>query len=340
MTDQNPGPPGWQPLGYASGGPDMAFGKWRTGGIIFGIIAIVIGGSSGCLGILVPLALFVPQPNKQNPPAAIISGAVLYLAAAGSLIWLGIGAIKMRRWVRPLVLALGTVIFIGGIFCVFWMAFYLPAIRSVTSGNRATPGLQGGMFPFFMAVTMLFMGFLFFIIPGAFVWFYKKQEVKEALEYFDPVPGWTDRCPIPVLVPVVALTLFTGVTLISMPQAIMPVFGTVLFGPAAMATNLIFAATALVLAWLLYRCRPAGWWGTIVFNLALAIAYLMTSLKSDLPDLYRKAGYNAQQLDMIGHVRDMGFVQMFAMQSTMPILAIGYMAYIRKYFKRHTHDAR
>jgi hypothetical protein len=332
MTDQGFGPPALQPLGYASLGADLHFKKWRTGGTVFGIIAIVIGGSSGCMGLLMPLALFVPQPSNQNS-AAMISGALFYLVVAGALIWLGIGAIKMRRWVRPLVLTLGTVILISGVFSLVWMAFLMPAMAKVMPGNGATPGPPTGMFPVIMAMTMLMMGFFLLIIPAAFVWFYKKQQVKAALEHFDPVPRWTDRCPIPVLGLVVMLTLFAGTTLMAVPQAIMPVFGTVLRGPAAVSLQMVVAAAALVLAWLSYRCRPAGWWGTTAFLLVSTVAYLMTDLRLDQQDVYRAVGLSAQQIDAFKKLGYMSPTRMLALQLPILLLMFCYLAYVRKYFK-------
>ena len=217
MTHDGFGPLSSQPLGYASVEVDPRFAKWRTGGIVFGIIAIVIGGLSGCLGLLVPLTLLAPQ--QQNRPAGAIIGALLlYVIVAVALIWLGVGAVKMRRWVRPLVLTLGTLILVVGFWDLVAMAFWFPAIAKTTPGNGAAPALSGGMIPISLVVAILMLGFMLLIIPGAFVWFYKKQEMKEALEYFDAVERWTDRCPIPVLGIVVTLICYVGVALVALPQ--------------------------------------------------------------------------------------------------------------------------
>ena len=333
MTDQGFGPPGWQPLGYESPGTDLPFKKWRTGSTVFGTIAIVIGASSGCLGLFIPLAMLAPQPRGQNP-GTMVSGTLLYLVVAGSLIWLGIGAIQMRRWVRPLVLTLGTVILIIGAFSVVWMIFFLPVMTKITSGIGARGGPPAGMVMFFTTMTMLIMGILFFIVPGAFVWFYKKLEVKAALEHFDPLPRWTDRCPIPVLGIVVTLLLYASTMLAAMPQAIMPVFGTVIHGPPAMALQTVIAAAALVLAWLSFHCRPAGWWGTTAFVIVLMFAYLMTGIRSDQLDLYGSAGFTANQLDAIAKLQ-MSPAARLVLQLPIPLLTIGYLVYVRRYFNAH-----
>jgi hypothetical protein len=330
MTHDGFGPIPSQPLGYVSAEVDPRFVKSRTGGIVFGIIAIVIGGSSGCLGLLLPLSLLAPQQQNQKP-GTIVGALLLYLIVAVALIWLGIGAIKMRRWVRPLVLTLGTLTIVIGVISLIAMGFFFPAMAKVAPGN-AGPGLPPGFFSIVMAGTMVVMGLLLLIIPGAFVWFYRKREVKEALEHFDPVERWTDRCPIPVLGIVVALIGYGGMILVSAPQAMLPVFGTVLYGPVAMAVAIVFAIAALVLAWLSFRRRPAGWWGTIAFVVFLAVAYLMTAARSDQRNLYRNSGFTAQQLEVMNQFRSRLPFGLLGLQLPIPLLMIGYMIWVRKYF--------
>jgi hypothetical protein len=299
--------------------------------MVFGIIAIVIGGSSGCLGLLLPLSLLAPQQQSQKL-GTIVGALLLYLIVAVALIWLGIGAIKMRRWVRPLVLTLGTLILVVGFFDLIAMGFWFPALAKTTPGNGAAPAPSGGMIPISLVAAILMLGFMLLIIPGAFVWFYKKQEMKEALEYFDAVERWTDRCPIPVLGIVVTLIGYVGVALVALPEATLPVFGTVLSGLPAMAVDIVFGAAPLVLAWLSFRRRPVGWWGTIGFVVVMAVAYLMTSVRSDQQDLYRTAGFTAQQLDMMSQFRSRLPFGMVALQLSVPLLMIGYLIWVRKYF--------
>src|ERR1035438_2743222 len=78
-----------------------------TGLIIFGILTLLLG----CLvGLFVPLMLFgqmmaAKAPNA--PPvnhAAMLPGIAIYGLLAVTLVWLGIGSIKKRRWVRALLL--------------------------------------------------------------------------------------------------------------------------------------------------------------------------------------------------------------------------------------------
>jgi len=138
MTD----PAGGSPLNYASI-PNDQFKGWHTGVLVFGIIAIIFGSCSGCLGICMPFALIM-QTNAPGgmPPAqtnaSIVSAMLLYLAIGGGLIWLGIGMVKAQRWVRPLILIVGTLAICGGIFTMAIMILVFPAMRNVvqTTGQK------------------------------------------------------------------------------------------------------------------------------------------------------------------------------------------------------------
>jgi hypothetical protein len=95
-----------------------------------------------------------------------------------------------------------------------------------------------------------------------------------------------------------------------------------------------------VLMRLVYRCRPAGWWGTAIFLVVMAGAYMLTAVRSDQADLYQAAGYNAQQVDVMRQMRSQHPAEMMlAMQLPALVLMIGYLVYVRKYFSaRGTED--
>jgi len=97
--------------------------------------------------------------------------------------------------------------------------------------------------------------------------------------------------------------------------------------------QMVVAAAALVLAWLSYRCRPAGWWGTTAFLLVSTVAYLMTDLRLDQQDVYRAVGLSAQQIDAFKKLGYMSPTRMLALQLPILLLMFCYLAYVRKYFK-------
>ncbi|HEY1921753.1 MAG TPA: hypothetical protein VGG44_03225, partial [Tepidisphaeraceae bacterium] len=335
---QGSGPQAWRPLEYSSVGADYPFIKWKTGGTVFGIITIVIGSISGCMGVFIPFTMLLPQAANQKL-GAVITATLLYVGIAVALIWLGAGAVKMRRWVRPIVLIFGLLSIILGVFFFVSMGLMYSVSAKGSQTNPAVLGTPGAPYPVFVAMTMLFFGFLFVAIPGVYVWFYRKPEVKAALEHFDPAPRWTDRCPIPALAIVMVLMCYAVMTLVAIPQAIMPVFGTVLHGPFAMVLQLILVVVAIILAKLAFQCRPSGWWGTTGLLILLMIAYAMTSLRSDQPAMYRAAGFDAQQVELMSRMQSSRPFGFLIIQLISTLLMLGYLAYVRKYFNGPNREA-
>ena len=86
------------------------------------------------------------------------------------------------------------------------------------------------------------------------------------LEYYDLVPRWTDACPRPVL------GAATGLAYMGM-QFPLTLAAPYEFPGAGISRSIIalyvaWAIAAWILALLLYRCRPAGWYGTLAMILA------------------------------------------------------------------------
>src|SRR4051794_1771439 len=83
----------------------------RTGLIVFGIFALVIGGLAACTAIFTPLMLLMagmmPRPANMPPPdpRAALSAVVVYGVVAGAFIAGGIGSLRTRRWARPFMLS-------------------------------------------------------------------------------------------------------------------------------------------------------------------------------------------------------------------------------------------
>jgi len=64
-----------------------------------------------------------------------------------------------------------------------------------------------------MIVALGFMGLLFIVLPGGLILVYQSRHTKATCEARDPVPRWTDACPLPVLA--LSLMLGFGVVLVT-----------------------------------------------------------------------------------------------------------------------------
>ena len=113
----------------------------RTGLIVFGVFAILIG---ACCALLVPLAFFGQMMAARqlgtdfDTSAAVISAAVYGLMAV-VLIWLGVGSVLAKRWARALLLCLG---WIGLIIGLVAMPAVFLAMNSIGASHERSSVLM------------------------------------------------------------------------------------------------------------------------------------------------------------------------------------------------------
>src|SRR5436190_1347170 len=226
MNEHNPVvPPAANPVGAAY--------KDRSGGLVtFGVLTILLGVFSG---LMLPLMLLGQLVNARipngsgNSVAMLLPSLLMYGGLAVALIWLGIGSIKTRRWARALLLILGWSWLLIGVITVAAMMVVFP--RLLANINSNMPAGQKGISPAamvpIMVITCLILGFMFILIPAVWVFFYGNRHVKATCEARDPVPGWTDACPLPVLA--VSLWLWFSVPMLMLIpmlyQGVAPFFG-------------------------------------------------------------------------------------------------------------------
>lgn len=290
-------------------------------------------------GLLVPIVLALPRAASGGPGAAprvgnLVSAALTCLVTGIALILIGVGAVRLRRWVRPLILTAATITSVIGVVSVLAMLVAVPAMRQgmIAGARPGTPPPPSGVLELILACTIGFMALVFVVIPGAYLWLYQKPVVKQMLEYYDPVPRWTDRHPLPVLGLAVGWAMAAGSALLEVPQAVAPVFGTVLFGAAGSAAHLAEAAAAAVVGWLVLRRRRAGWWGSLALIGLWILGAAATQLRPDRFELYRRAGYSAQELNVMRRAGATGGLFAGVLWLAASLLPLGYVLYVRRYF--------
>lgn len=334
--------PPWGPL---------PFKDRRAGLRAAGVILLVLGALAGCMGLLMPVALFVPQP--PNAPRQdwrnIVIGAAMYVGAATFFIWAGIDAIRLKRWVRPLILIGAWTMLLGMVASLLFWLLAGPGvgelIDSISAANtRAAanrpPGAAGppaappaAMVGVALAISgAVFL--LFLLVPAGFVAYFRLPGVRKTLEFFDPRPAWTDACPTPALAVSLSLLLFAVSMLSALMYPALPAFGLLLTGLPAAAAVLAEAAVALWLAWLTYRLRMAGWWGTLAFTTLLALSWGVSAARLDWQAYYRAIGYSPEQIEFMGEFAATGGADWVAPISLYAAVALVYLLYVRRFFTR------
>jgi hypothetical protein len=334
----------------------LPFKDRRTSLTVLGVILLVLGGVCGCFGAATPIGMFIAATVPQVPSGwAVQSSApsvtattteldvrsmvfilLMYAILAAILIGAGIGAVRVRRWVRPVVLIFSwSWLVTGGIGLVFWLlggpSMRQILISSVPAGAPRPPVVV------YYAIAWgagILMTLLMVALPAFLLWAFRRRGMRETLEFFDPRTRWTDACPTPVLAVSAWLVLAAAGCLLYCLYAVLPVFGLVIGGLAALAGLILLAVVFAWLAWQTYRLRLIGWWGTLLVLTFWGASVVWTFSRVGWAEFYRKAGYSPRQVEPLMRYSagyESGMLWMVALWS---IALVVYLLCVRKYFTR------
>ena len=204
--------------------PVSEFKERKAGLVLFGILEMLLGCLAGALIVLMIFGQLMVARATQQPLQlrTIIPGVLFYGFAAATLVTLGIGSLRARRWARALSLVLSWSWLVTGLIVMLFMVFFLPKLLRSLPGAGG-PGLPPGALKAVILGVLAVIGVMFILVPGVLVLFYRSPHVKATCETRDPLPGWTDACPLPVL----GLGLWIGLAalyLLAMPFSMNGVF--------------------------------------------------------------------------------------------------------------------
>jgi hypothetical protein len=338
---------------YQSQTPELPFKDQRGGLKTMGVVLIVLGSFSGCLGVITPANMMGSRtPGMPGPLLRdVLALLVMCLLIAVMLITIGAGSLRIQRWSKPVILVLAGTWAVTGLLGFISWVFFMPSMQDVmnaantvatTAPTSMPTTVPVGAGPMMSATAMrvmslmtgFFMVVFMILLPAGFFWFYRRESVDQTLNYFDPTPTWTDRCPTPVLAMSFWLMIGGIMTLSFALWAVTPMFGMLLTGRPAMAVMLGTAILLMALAVGILQLNRAAWWLAVLLVVAGIVNVLMTFSRIDPYDVYRLSGTPPEQLDMM---RRMG-VQARNTMLIQPVLygaiLLGYLLWIRKYFRR------
>ena len=321
--------------------PSPAPYKDRSGGLIaFGILTICVG----CVcGLFVPLMLFglALSKNAGVPPAplsGILPGLLLYAVLAVALIWVGIGSIIARRWARALLLIFSWSWLVVGLLAMVFMGFMVPQMLQGMTENSTPerPPLPSGAVGMVMFLSFLVLGFVFILLPAAWVFFYRSPHVKATCEARDPVTRWTDACPLPVL----GLSLWLAISvpmILMMPlvgHGVLPFFGAFLHGLPGDLLAIVIAAIWGYAAWSLYHLDKRGWWLIFVALILFSASSLITFARHDMTEMYRLMDYPQAHIDQIEKTGLLKGNTMVWLMFGWMLPFFGYLLYVKRFLRR------
>ena len=176
-----------------------------------------------------------------------------------------------------------------------------PAIMDHAVAQAQMPAQTAAVFKVVMSVIMLLIcGVIYVAVPGGLVLFYGSRHVKATCERLDPLPRWTDKCPLPVLAQSILLWSFAAcLALSAFGGFVFPFFGMLLDGIAGAAAVTVSVLLLGLAAWGVYRLRMEAWWGAVALILAWGVSATITFSRVSLMELYERMQFPEEQLEML-----------------------------------------
>jgi len=332
----------------------------RRGLAVFGVLAVGVGAFATCFATLTPLAPYVADlanqsaassasgagatagagaagaaiPVPRPDPRGLIIATIFYVGLAALFITLGVGSLRARRWVRPIALVTAWIWLACGVLGLVSWLILLPTFPAAMRAARpAEAPVPDDMMRAVTLTASLFLLLIYVALPSLFVWFYNDRDVKLTLERADPVPRWTDACPLPVLGMSLALAAAAAAALAPLAYGAVPALGSILTGPAAVLFCGALAVSAATLARGAYRLRAWSWWGTLALVIVVHAGSLAAFLRADMAEVYTRMHMPAEDIALM---RAGGLLSGSAIVTT--TAAIGgasliYLLFVRKYFR-------
>jgi hypothetical protein len=184
------------------------------------------------------------------------------------------------------------------------------------------------------------IGFLYVILPGAFVLFYRSPHVAETCHVRHPDPQWIDRCPRKLLT-LMLLWVLLAASVLLMPayNFIFPFFGLALTGAAGAGMWCLVLATCLILA--AGTCWGAAWawWGGVALVVAAALSSFLVGLRYDLAEIMTLMDLPEDQVSMIAALGLDGRWQMVLINVFVWGTFLVYLMTLRRFFKAAAAEA-
>jgi hypothetical protein len=327
--------------------PSAAVRPYRdryAGLVCFGVLEILLG-LLALLGLMSVLLLVATNgtTSAATPGVssrALLPGASVYLVAAVFFLWLGIGSILARRWARALMLIAAWFWLVAGLLGLASIAWIYPGIQSAMTraagSANGSPGTadSAAALGFVQGCVFVLLAVVYVLLPLAFLLFYRSPHVKATCEARDPIPRWTDRCPLPVL----GLSLSEGFGALAClwlaaGYHMLALFGLIITGLPAFAIGLGFAILFAFTAQATYRLAPWAWWSAASL-LGLGIASLIATAFHPInwPELYRQMGFDAGQFEQSGVLAILQDNRWLWVSSLSLVPCLIYLVWVRRFF--------
>ncbi len=297
--------------------------------IATGVLLLLFGVGAGCVGLMMPMLLMIPNTPQQDARYMVVVAA-LYLGISAGLVWLGVGACRAKRWVRPMIVALGWPLVIVGTVGLISFVANIGPFMDLMGSSPTSPGVPRAVGIIAAVVAILFQAVLMVGAPLAMVLYIRRPRTEEVLCYYDPRKNWTDECPQAVLTWAMALAVSGGMGLLGLARPVVPMPGFVLRGLPAAALVLAIVLALLWMAYGTYRLRMAAWWASLVLSIVGSAWWMVLMMTGSMVEYWKEVGTDERQMEFMRQTS--GGVTSTIVWLVMAAITIGYILSIRKHF--------
>jgi len=305
---------------------------------VFGLVAILAGIGSALLGLAHLLLVFFPLPEfglgidepGVTDTRSLIMGALIYAMIGAIFVVSGVGSIRRRRWVQPVMVVLAWTWLLAGVIGLVMIYGSLSDLWIVATSELNELPVELEIWFRGLVLGIAAVGGV--LLPTLFLLAYRPADVRATCEAQDPDPTWTDRCPLGVL----GLSGGLGLAAVfAVPMALVPVvpiFGQLWTGLRGAVATLLFAVVAGWLARSTFRLERRGLWGTGVVLVLIGLSVAVTFARIEFVEYYRAMGYPERHLARISSAESrMGSILVWS-SLAVTLASLFYLASIRKHF--------
>jgi len=302
--------------------------------VVFGIIELLIGTFVALLILLVVVVLVATESIREAETGldlkTILPSLLIYGLIAMVFIWIGIGSIRARKWARVVMLSLSWLWLITGAaaMVVFW--FIMPRYWDFAGLSD----LPGDTVRLVVLTTSLFLGFIYVLLPLAFVLFYRSENVAATCGARDTKPSWVDDCPQGLVNLVVVYGLLAA-SVLMMPayNFLFPFFGVILDGWVGALAWLVVLVVLIYLLRATPRRRFRAWNVAMASSLIMAASSIVAAAAIPFTEWVDRMALPGEQREMVLALWEPGEATMALVSFAFWATWIGYLIYVRRFIE-------
>ncbi len=305
--------------------------KDRSAGLLVcGVLEVVLG--ILCFTAAMLLLVVVSATGLGAMKSAhlwMAMGLMFYLT--GWFIVMGLGSMKCCRWARDLTLVGAWVTVFFGTLVLALVLYILPELHNLLTESELISPMGALVYLYFTILVLLVLQVVF---PLFAVAFYNMAGVRQTCERKHPKPGWTERCPLPLLAMgfisiLGSLSVFVGAS----TNFVVFFFGQVLVGGAGLAILLLISASFAYVGWGAYKRKMHAWWGAYALVLLTSSSMMLTFSEMDMNTLYDHMGYTVDQMSQLSSLGPFNPAMLTFVSCIWGVMACVFLVWVRDCFR-------